>query len=229
MPIQAVLFDLDGTLIDSLADIAGSANTVLAALGHPTHPASAYRTFIGDGVAMLFRRALPESAAEPAEIERCIAGFHDDYARRWDRETRPYRGIPELLDALVARGFSIAVLSNKPQDFTALCVERLLPGWPFRAVVGDRPGQARKPDPGGALAIAAELAIAPADFVYVGDSSVDMRTAVGAGMVAVGVTWGFRSADELRQTGANHLIELPGELLPLLDRLEATDGRDLRA
>lgn len=219
MSIALVLFDLDGTLIDSLADIAGSANTVLESLGHPTHPAPVYKTFIGDGVAMLFRRALPGGLAEPPLIDRCVAAFHEVYGARWDAETRPYPGIAALLDALVARGLPLGVLSNKPQDFTSLCVSRLLPDWSFQAVVGDRPGQARKPAPDGALSIARELGLPPEQIVYIGDSSVDMRTAVAAGMVPVGVTWGFRSADELRATGARFLIDQPAELLGVLDQL----------
>ena len=217
MPTQAILFDLDGTLLDTLADIAGAANAALEREGQPTHPALAYKQFIGDGVAMLFRRALPtDQDHDDARIERCVSQFHATYAGQWNVATRPYDGIPALLDALVARGLPLAILSNKPDEFTQLCTRHYLSRWPWAAVVGQRDGVPRKPDPTSALAIAEALKIPPADFVYVGDSSVDMRTARGAGMRAVGVSWGFRSVAELQATGAHAIIDDPASLLDQL-------------
>ena len=218
MTFRAVMFDLDGTLLDTLADIARAANQALDREVMPTHPADDYRSFIGDGVAMLFRRALPHESAEDALIARCVEGFHDAYSRCWDDQTRPYDGIPELLDALVARGLGLAVLSNKPDDFTRLYGEHYLAPWPFRAVVGQRDRVPRKPDPAGALEVADVLGIVPAAFLYVGDSGVDMKTARAAGMFAVGVSWGFRPVEELRSTGAQAIIDHPSELLGLIDR-----------
>jgi phosphoglycolate phosphatase len=217
MTFRAVMFDLDGTLLDTLADIARAANQALEREGMPAHPAADYRAFIGDGVAMLFRRALPPARAEDALIARCVEGFHDAYARCWDDRTRPFDGIPELLDALVARDLSLTVLSNKPDAFTRLYGERYLAPWPFRAVVGQRDHVPRKPAPAGALGIAEELGIEPAAFAYVGDSGVDMKTARAAGMFAIGVSWGFRPVEELRETGADAIIDHPAELLGLLD------------
>ena len=184
----------------------------------PTHPAGRLPTaFIGDGVAMLFRRALPPGLADDGLVERCVAGFHIAYSRSWDVRTRPYDGIPELLDALAGRGLALSVLSNKPDGFTRMIGGRYLARWPFRAVVGQREGIPRKPDPAGALEIAGLLGIEPAGFLYVGDSGVDMKTATAAGMFAVGVSWGFRSVEELRAAGARAIIDHPSELLGLLD------------
>ena len=217
MPAQAVLFDLDGTLLDTLADIAAAANAALTLEAMPTLPDAAYRQFIGDGVDMLFRRALPaDQEHDSARIDRCVAGFHATYATSWNVASQPYRGIPELLDALVALGLPLAILSNKPDEFTRLCADFYLAAWPWRVVVGQRAGIPRKPDPTAALTIADHIGIAPADIVYVGDSSVDMRTARAAGMKAVGVSWGFRTVEELRATGASAIIDHPTELLGLL-------------
>ena len=218
MPAQAVLFDLDGTLLDTLGDIAGAANAALALEAMPIHPAASYRQFIGDGVAMLFRRALPpDRDHDDARIDRCVAHFHATYAAAWNVSTQPYPGIPDLLDALRARDLPLAILSNKPDEFTQLCTRAYLGRWSWAAVVGQRDDVPRKPDPTSALIIARHLGLSPAAIVYVGDSSVDMRTARASGMTAVGVSWGFRSVEELRATGASAIIDHPGELLALLD------------
>jgi phosphoglycolate phosphatase len=216
--VRAVLFDLDGTLLDTLEDIGRSANEVLSGVGLPTHPIDAYRRFIGDGVANLFRRAIPAGMADPGLVARCVEGFRESYGRGWNVASRPYPGIPELLDGLVARGLGMAVLSNKPDRFTRRCVEEYLARWPFRAVLGDREGVPRKPDPGGALDVAGRLGVAPGEVAYLGDSSVDMATARGAGMIPVGAAWGFRTEDELRSSGAAEVVSHPAELLALIDR-----------
>jgi phosphoglycolate phosphatase len=217
MDVQAVLFDLDGTLLDTLEDIASAANEVLGRLGLPAHPPEAYRGFIGDGVAMLFRRALAPEHAEPGRVARCVEDFRAAYGRSWDVRTRPYDGIPALLDALTARGLGLAVLSNKPDDFTRLCASAYLARWPFRAVLGQREGTPRKPDPAGALEIAGALDVPAGQFLYVGDSAVDMETARRAGMRPVGVSWGFRPAEELWAAGAEAVITHPAELPEILD------------
>ena len=219
MPAQAVLFDLDGTLLDTLSDIASAANAALALEALPTHPDAAYRQFIGDGVDMLFRRAFPpDQDPDAARIDRCVHHFHATYATSWNVASEPYPGITDLLDALTNLGLPLAILSNKPDEFTKLCAAHYLGDWSWRAILGQREGVPRKPDPTAALTIADHLGVAPADFVYVGDSSVDMRTAHAAGMLAVGVSWGFRSVEELQATGAQAILNHPLELLPLLDR-----------
>ena len=214
---KAVLFDLDGTLLDSLDDIASAANAVLTACGHPAHPVASYRQFIGDGVPNLFRRALPTQAVTDDLLEACASRFRDSYAASWNQQSRPYYGITALLEKLVARGLVLAVLSNKPHAFTTQCVDHYFPAVPFQAVAGDRPPLPRKPDPASALAIARQLGHPPRDFLYVGDSSVDMLTATRAGMYPVGVSWGFREVAELRDHGAKVILDDPLQLLELID------------
>jgi len=217
MTYRAVLFDLDGTLLDTVADLADSMNCVLARMGFPGHETEAYKRFVGDGVENLARRALPEAHRDEQTVARCVAAMRKEYGRRWADKTRPYDGIRELLDALTRRGIAIAVLSNKPDDFTKAIATRMLGTWRFAIVAGARPGVRQKPDPGEALRIAQGMGTAPAEFLYVGDTGTDMRTANAAGMHAVGALWGFRNAQELLEGGAKVLIEKPIELLDVLD------------
>jgi phosphoglycolate phosphatase len=218
-PAAAVIFDLDGTLIDSLADIAESTNAALAEGGYPIHSLETYKRFVGDGMPALVRRALPAESRDPATIDALVESVRRIYRSRWDRSTRPYAGIAELLDALVKRRLSLAVLSNKPQESTELAVARLLSRWRFAAVVGARPDLPLKPDPAGATLIARELGLEPSRIAYLGDTDTDMRTARAAGMYAVGAGWGFRPASELHTTGARLVIEHPIELLAILGDL----------
>lgn len=213
---RAVLFDLDGTLIDSLDDLADSMNTVLERLGFLPHPVPAYRRFVGDGMEMLVRRTLPEGSGEGA-VQRAFAAVRDEYERRHADKTRPYAGVPELLDALELRSVPVAILSNKPDDATKLVVGELLGAWRFAAVLGARPGRAKKPDPGSALEIADALDVPPSRWLYVGDTDTDMCTARAAGMRALGALWGFRDADELLAAGAEALLRAPLDLLSYLD------------
>lgn len=213
---RAVLFDLDGTLLNTLGDIASSMNLVLRDAGFPEHAPERYRYFVGEGMATLVERALPAERRDAATVEATLAAMRRVYAEHQFDTTVPYNGIPELLGTLAARGLALAVLSNKPDGATAAMIARYFPNIAFAAVRGQRPDVARKPDPAGAVAIARELGYAPADFIYVGDTAIDMRTAVSAGMYPVGVTWGFREAGELRAAGAAVLIDAPGELLELV-------------
>lgn len=213
--IEAVVFDLDGTLADTLADIADSTNRVLAARGLPTHERSAYGLFVGEGVTRLVARVLPSDAQHLAD--EVATAFKEDYAEHLLDETRPYAGIPELVDALVARQLPLAVLSNKPDWATQEVVRTLFPSAPFAAVVGFREEVPRKPDPTAALAIAAQLRVPPQRCALVGDTATDMKTAVAAGMVPIGVLWGFRERPELVSAGARVLIETPSRMLDLFD------------
>jgi len=217
MSYKGVIFDLDGTLLDTLFDIGSSVNRVLASRGFPPHAIDTYRGFVGDGSAELIRRALPAQAKDDRIIRECYEAFLKDYGQNWRMNTRPYRGVPEMLDALVSRKIAMAVLSNKPQPFTDRCVTKLLSRWRFAAALGQQEGLPKKPDPTGALNLAACLGLPPSHVLLVGDSGVDMKTARAASMTAVGALWGFRSEQELRDSGADVLIHSPTELLDLLD------------
>lgn len=216
-PIDAIVFDLDGTLLDSLADLADTMNAVLQTNGYAMHPQEAYRHFVGTGMEALVRRTLPEHARTPDEIAARLEDTRQEYARRWADSTRPYAGVPQMLDALQDRDLPMAVLSNKPDDFTSLTVERLLSDWSFAQVRGQRPDTPTKPDPAGAYAIAEALSVDPARVLYVGDTSTDMQTGRAAGMVTIGVTWGFRDRPELEEHGAHTVIDEPSQLLTLLE------------
>jgi phosphoglycolate phosphatase len=216
MSFHAVLFDLDGTLLDTLDDLADSANLALRQLGLPEHGAESYKRFIGDGIDNLVRRAVPEDRRDAATLAECVNLTRGNYAIRWAEKTRPYDGIPELLDSLTTRGIPMAVFSNKPDEFTQLCVERLLAAWHFEVVMGSSPALPKKPDPAGACWIAERFQVEPAEFVYLGDTDTDMQTAVAAGMYPVGALWGFRTAEELSGCGARALIHRPAELLAIL-------------
>ena len=216
MPYKAVIFDLDGTLLDTLADLGDALNRVLGKRRFPTHTLDEYRYFVGNGTRILITRALPEEKRDDDTISECLAAFREDYGRSWNVKTRPYPDVPEMLDALTDRELKIGVVSNKPDDFTKLCVSRLLPRWKFSVVIGQRDGIPHKPDPKGAFEAAKRLEVQPADCLYLGDSAVDMKTAIAAGMYPVGALWGFRSEEELRENGAKALIKQPLEILNLL-------------
>lgn len=219
MAFSAVIFDLDGTLLDTLADIGDAANRVLDALGYPQHSLDDYRQFVGSGVRVLFGRALPQRAADEATVTRCAERFQVEYALRWNVATRPYDGVAEMLDQVRRRNLKMAVLSNKPDGFTRRCVEYYLAVWPLDPVLGQREGIPRKPDPAGVLEILDLWQIPPQQCLYLGDSNIDMQTATAAGVLPIGATWGFRTADELVRNGARHLVHQPTELIALLDRL----------
>ncbi len=210
--MRGVIFDLDGTLVDSLGDIAAAMNRSLAARGFPTHPVDAYRTFIGEGVAKLAERALPPGKQEAKAA--LLQAYQADYALNLLETSAPYPGIPELLDALSTRGIPMAVLSNKPDAPTRRIVETLLGRWRFQAVAGERPGVPRKPDPAAALELARAMDVAASAVAFVGDTLVDVFTARAAGMRPLGVLWGFR-AQEVAASGVA-TVQHPEDLLPLL-------------
>lgn len=216
--MQAIVFDLDGTLLDTLHDIADSANRALERERLPTHPRSEYRRFVGDGVRMLVRRALPSGREDEATISRVVEAYQEEYAVRWNVETQPYPGIAELLDTLASRNLKLAVLSNKPDEFTQLCVGHYLGRWPFARVLGHRPEWPRKPSPESALHLADMLETPPERCLFVGDSTADMLTARGAGMRPIGVAWGFQPAEVLSEAGAEVVLAQASELLALIER-----------
>lgn len=213
---KAVLFDLDGTLLDTLADIADAVNAALASLGFPQHPLSAYRYFVGEGIDVLAHRVLPENHQSEADAAACLAAINREYGAGFLVKTRPYDGVPEMLSQCARTNLKLAVVSNKPHDLALRSVAAYFASGLFSAVLGERKNVPTKPDPAIAHEAARLLSVSPGECLYVGDSGIDMRTAVNAGMYPVGVLWGFRDADELLATGARTLIKKPSELLDLL-------------
>lgn len=211
--IKGVIFDLDGTLLDTLQDIADSGNAVLKKLKFPTHSIEDYKIFVGDGMANLACRALPEGHWDLDTITKCVKLVKAEYSKRWYKTTKPYEGIAELLDELKERKIKIAVLSNKPHEFTNASVLRFLKKWKFTVIAGAKDKEPRKPDPTVALKIAAKMKLSPKEVIFAGDSNADMLTAKAAGMYAVGVLWGFRGKKELIANGAKAVIKKPQELL----------------
>ena len=212
MKFKAVIFDLDGTLLDTLADLADAMNAVLAGNRLPTHPVDAYRYFVGDGMATLIRRIVPPSLTED-QVARCLADFSQTYAARWQRNSCPYPGIHAMLSGLQNAGLKLAVLSNKPDAFTREFIRFFFPEQRFDAVFGQRSGVEKKPSPAGALEIAALLHVAPGECLYVGDTAVDMQTGRSAGMFTIGVLWGFRDRRELQEHHADMIVSDPMEIV----------------
>src|ERR1017187_2626740 len=214
MNVRAVLFDLDGTLADSLADLANATNWALTQLGCPSHPVESYRYKVGDGARQLCARALPaDKQGLQDEVLRLMRQRYDQHC--FDLTTL-YAGIPELISALGQRGLKLAVLSNKPDDFTKRMIAHYFQTSPFAIVRGQLPDVPLTPDPTAAHHIAQDLGIPPLHWLYLGDTNPDMRTARAAGMRAGGVLWGFRSREELLESGAEHTVAKPDDVLALL-------------
>ncbi len=215
---QLAIFDLDGTLLNTIADLATATNEALRCCGYPCHPVDAYCNFVGNGIAKLFERALPAEERNAENIERMRAHFLPYYNEHNANDTTPYEGIPRLLADLSAQGVRLAVASNKYQVATEKLIRHYFPNIPFVAVLGQREGVPIKPDPTIVHEILAIAGVSPDDTLYIGDSGVDMRTAQAAGVESVGVTWGFRGRDELIDSGACHLVDCAGEILDIAMR-----------
>ena len=213
---QAVMFDLDGTLADTLDDLAEAGNHMRTTFGRDPLPRDPYRTLVGQGRRYLAQHALELPEDDP-RIDEAAECFRDYLLGRDHPHTRPYPGIAAMLDGLTERGLTLTVLSNKPDDSTVTLVEREFAAWPFAHVRGHREGWPPKPDVSAAMQIVNETGIAADRWVYVGDTRVDMLTGTGAGMFTVGVTWGFRDEAELRDGGAHAIIHEPGELLRVME------------
>lgn len=216
MNFSGLICDLDGTLLDSIADLGESMNTVLAADGLPRHPISAYRLFVGDGVEMLAERSLPPRLRTPEVVREMARRMREVYAGRWSVHTRPYEGIQEMLAKAHQAGVTLAVLSNKVDRFTRDMISHFFPQVPFAEVVGAKKDVPNKPNPQSALKLAQDIGLEPEQCIFLGDTRVDMETAVGAGMFPVGVLWGFRDREELTKAGAKRLLAHPSELADLL-------------
>ena len=214
MKSQACIFDLDGTLLDTLQDLANSVNIALEDFGQPVRTVEEVRAFVGNGVRKLMQRAVPEGTDEDLG-ERIYERFLEVYDREKNHYTKPYGGILELIALLKARGIACAVLSNKNDDAVAALCEAHFPNC-FEFTQGMRPGVAPKPAPDALFALCTRMGINPEDAVYIGDSEVDVKTAQAAGMRLVAVTWGFRSREMLAKAGAKEMIDAPRELIEKL-------------
>lgn len=213
---KLVIFDLDGTLLNTLADLAQAANQALEKLGFPTHEEKAYLRFVGNGVTKLFERALPADARTPEYIARMRELFVPYYDVHNVDLTRPYPGVCGLLETLNARGVKLAVASNKYQSAVGKLIKYYFPQIPFAAVYGQREGVPAKPDPAVVKQILKETAENRADALYVGDSDVDMQTARNAGVAACAVTWGFRSREELAACQPEFMADKAQDILSAL-------------
>ncbi len=211
---RAIIFDMDGTLLDTIEDIAAAMNRVLAARSLPTFDVEAYKTLVGEGAEELVRKVFGRRPPNESQLASALRDYRREYELCWRSHSRPYPGIPELLRELARRRVRTAVLSNKPQAFTEVMAEEILAPHAFAVVRGAAPGVPLKPDPAPALAIASELDVPPASIVFLGDTKIDIKTAAAAGMLPVGALWGFRTADELRASGAAALAASPLDLLP---------------
>ncbi len=210
---QAILFDLDGTLVDSVPDIAAAMNRSLRRAGLPTHPAERYRQMVGNGARILTERA---AAGHPEAFERVYRMYRKDYALHLLRETRPYPGIPALLEALRARGKRLFVLSNKDEADVRKVLEGCFPGFRFDRVRGRLDAFPLKPDPASARDLLRLEGLLPRDVCVVGDSAVDIALAKALGAPSLGCAWGFRGAQELVEAKADHVAQNAGEALRLL-------------
>ena len=216
MKYLAILFDLDGTLLNTLDDIANSMNAVLKRNGFPQHPVESYKKYVGGGIDELARRALPDGLDDADRIRALSEQMQEEYSRRWAETTRLYSGVDRMLDGLSSRGLRLSILSNKPDEFTIEMCRFFLNSWDFEIVIGASSSFPKKPDPASALHISREMSLEPGVFVYLGDSGTDMKTAVTAGMYPAGALWGFRDADELRASGAKVLLKRPEDLLEII-------------
>jgi phosphoglycolate phosphatase len=215
MKFNGVIFDLDGTLLDTIEDITIALNIVLARKGFRPYSIEECKKMVGDGMEVLIKRAVPQIAADELAIRNLIEDYRQEYAKIWRQHSRPYPGIPEILAQLNQAGIKTAVLSNKAHEFTELMTRELLP-FHFEAIRGAMPGVAVKPDPEPARLVLEQLNLEPEEVIYVGDTSVDMETAVSSGCFPAGALWGFRDAEELIKSGAKILLGAPVDLLPVI-------------
>lgn len=217
MKNKAIIFDLDGTLIDSLEDIAVCMNQVLEELNIPSHEIEDYKYFVGGGISILVDNALDENTDEETK-ELVTERFKVVYDQKLHEKTKPYEGIYELLDELVKLDFQIGILSNKPHEFTIEYAKNLFSKYNMQEIHGQKKEIPKKPDPIAAINIAKSFNTPCEEVYFVGDTMVDMQTAVNAKMIGIGVLWGFRDEDELMSNGATFIVEHPLDILDIVNK-----------
>jgi len=215
MRFKGIIFDLDGTLVNSLEDISDAMNTVLTGLNYPTHTYDTYQYFIGSGLRNLVSKALPASNNSDEQIEICFDCMINEYREVCTIKTKPYEGVVTLLDDLVSRNIKLAVFSNKADELTKKIASEIFPEH-FETAIGLSTEELKKPNPFEALEISKSWNLKPEEILFVGDSDIDMQTAINANMFAVGVSWGYRTEEELIGNGAKVVINKPSELIEIL-------------
>lgn len=215
MIYKAVIFDLDGTLVNSIEDLADAMNMALKNEEFPTHSYNAYKYFVGSGIRSLVIKALPETQRNEAQINKCFDAMMTIYSKQCTNKTKPYAGIIDLLNQLKARNLKLSVLSNKADELTKKITLALFPDY-FEPILGLKLEAHKKPNPVVALEICKALNVQPEEAIYVGDTAIDMQTANNAKMLAVGAPWGFRTEKELIDSGAKHILNHPLDLIKLL-------------
>ncbi|KAF2334457.1 HAD family hydrolase [Flavobacterium daemonense] len=215
MKYKGIIFDLDGTLVDSLHDISDAMNTVLESLNYPTHSYDTYQYFIGSGLRNLVSKALPATNNSEEQIEICFNLMINEYRKICTLKTKPYNGIIDLLDNLSSQNIKMAVFSNKADELTKKIASELFPDY-FDTAIGLSTEALKKPNPFEAIEISKNWNIKPEEILFVGDSDIDMQTALNANMLPVGVSWGYRTEDELKTSGAKIVINNASELIEIL-------------
>lgn len=216
--VKLVIFDLDGTVCDTIEDLAEATNYALGTLGHPTHETEKYKYFVGNGIPKLIYRALPEKNRTEPEISEAKKLMLDYYAVHFADNSAPYSGIMEMLSTLKEKGIHIAICTNKAHHMAVTIAEKIFGGI-FDCVVGQTDTYPLKPDPTSPKNIMAQFGAQKEETVFVGDSGVDMQTANNAQITSIGVLWGFRTRDELNENGALHIAETPSDIMNIINKL----------
>ena len=215
MKFKGVIFDLDGTLVNSLEDIADAMNSVLQELNYPTHGYEDYQYFIGSGLRNLVSKSLPATHNDEKHIDSCYHLMIEKYSENCTLKTEPYEGIIDLLDHLISHNIKLSVFSNKSDELTKEITTALFPNY-FNPIVGLTTESLKKPNPFKAIEISKNLGLKPEEIIFIGDSGIDMQTATNANMLAVGVLWGYRPKEELISNGAKHVLSNPLDLIQIL-------------